>query len=201
MFAAHLQMRETRLVWDEKSGPTVMDHPRFKIILRPESRKLTIFFAGTGTADYEYHFFGQSKLCGTNVILVNNGRNEWYQNGIPGLGNDLPETIQTIKRWAAAMDAPDIYCIGASMGGSGAALYGCLLGGSVLGLGFEALLGLPSSRSEKLGADGYRLPIRDLTPLIAESKKPFHAYIGIDDAEDLIASAHLRHLPNVNVRS
>ncbi len=179
--------------------PTVLEHPRFKIVPRPESRKLTIFFAGTGTADYAFHFHGQSMLCGTNVILVNNGTNEWYQNGIPGLGDNLMDTIQTIKAWSVALDAPDIYCVGASMGGSGAALYGCLLGASVLALGFETKIGLPASRSEKLGRKGYQFPIRDLTPLIAASKKPFHAYIGIDDVEDLIASSHLRHLPNVNI--
>lgn len=181
------------------AGPTETDQPRFKIIVRPQSRKLAIFFAGTGTKDHEFHFYGQAMQCGTNVILVNNGVNEWYQSGIPGLGTDLEETIKTIKAWSVAMDAPYIYCVGASMGGSGAALYGCLLGASVLALGFEARIGLPASRSEKLGRKGYVYPIRDLTPLIAASTKPFHAYVGIDDIQDLIASAHLRHLPNVNI--
>jgi hypothetical protein len=178
--------------------PTVLDHPRFKVIIRPESRKLTIFFAGTGTADYAFHFYGQAMQCGTNVILVNNGANEWYQSGIPGLGNDLEETIRTIKAWSVAMNAPDIYCIGSSMGGSGAALYGALLNAAVLAFGFEVRIGLPGSRSSRLGPKGHAFPIPDLTPFIAGSIKPFHAYIGIDDSEDMASSAHIRNLPNVN---
>lgn len=179
--------------------PTELEHPRFKVLIRPESRKLTIFFAGTGTADHAFHFYGQAQQCGTNVILVNNGQNEWYQNGVPGLGDNLLDTIDMIKAWSVALDAPDMYCVGASMGGSGAALYGCLLDASVLALGFETRIGLPSSRSSRLGRKDYVFPIGDLTPLIGASKKPFHAYIGIDDTEDMIASAHLRHLPNVNI--
>ena len=171
--------------------PTELEHPRFRVVPCPGSRKLVVFFAGTGTSDHDFHFRGQARLSNANYILVNNGANEWYQNGIPGLGHDLMSTIAKLREWSIALDAADIYCVGASMGASGAALYGCLLGASVLALGFEAKIGLPHTRSARLRRVGYELPIRDLTPLIAASNKPFHAYIGIDDIEDLIASAHL----------
>ncbi|MCV9960717.1 hypothetical protein OIU34_02295 [Pararhizobium sp. BT-229] len=181
------------------NNPTVLTHPRFLVVPKTGSTKLVIFFAGTGVEDHKFHFFGQSQQCGENVILVNNGQNHWYQDGVPGLGETLEETIATIKAWSVALGAPDIYCVGASMGGSGAALFGCLLGASVLAFGFEAKLDLPSSRSRKLSPPGYTFKIPDLSPLIAASKKPFHAYIGAEDAEDLIATSHLATYPNVNL--
>ncbi len=181
------------------TNPTPLQHPRFLVLPKPGSSKLVIFFAGTGVEDYRFHFYGQAQQCGENVILLNNGSNEWYQSGVPGLGKNLEETIASIKDWSVALGAPDIYCVGASMGGSGAALFGCLLGASVLAFGFESRLDLPSSRSRKLSPPGYVFQIPDLSPLIAATKKPFHAYIGAEDAEDLMATRHIGSFPNVKL--
>ncbi len=179
--------------------PTELSHPRFMVIPRPESRKLVIFFSGSGEADYRYHFYGQAQKCGANAILVNNGRNEWYQNGVPGLGADLYETIRTIQAWAAAFKVSDIYCVGASMGASGAVLYGCLLRAKVLAFGFETILNLPFSHSSRLKPKGHLYPIPDLTPVMMASSATIHAYIGMEEPIDLIASSHIGQLDNVHL--
>lgn len=180
-------------------GPTALTHPRFLVIPRPGSKKLVIFFAGTNQPDYQFNFYGQAHKCGESALLVNNGRNEWYQNGVPGLGSDLPETIRTIQAWATALGANQIYCVGASMGGSGAVLYGCMLRAKILAFGFETTLDLPFSQSAKKKPKEHVFPIADLTPIIRASSSPIYAYIGMEDPIDLIASHHIEGLDNVSV--
>jgi tetratricopeptide (TPR) repeat protein len=69
------------------------------------SKKLAIFFSGTGVGDNVFHWLNMGQRIEANVILVNTGRNEWYMKGIPGLGDSYGATVEAFRNWANALGA------------------------------------------------------------------------------------------------
>ncbi len=84
----------------------------------------------------DFYLFGRSlkleKLSGQrfNRILLRDRRNLWYLDGIPELGNSLDTTIVRLKRLIEVIAPSEIWCVGESMGGYAALLYGITLGAS-----------------------------------------------------------------------
>lgn len=138
-----------------KLGP--IEHPRYRIVPR-DSKKLVIFFSGTGVEDYRFHWWNMGQRIDASIIYVNNGRNEWYMRGIPGIGDTYETTVAGFMTWAKALGATDIFACGGSMGGSGALIYGVPLGARVLGMGFETRLDFPWGNVQ-------RLMLRDFIPV------------------------------------
>ncbi|MEQ1953275.1 hypothetical protein [Mesorhizobium sp. CN2-181] len=136
-----------------------------------------------------------------NRLYVNNGKNEWYQNGVPGLGSDLPTTIMNIKLWARHLGATEIYTVGQSMGGHGAILFGSLLGARVLAFGAETTIRLPASRSERLLAPDAKTPFLNIHRFIAQASKPIYSLAGENDPLDLYCMSLAKGLPNYECRS
>ncbi|MDI3392372.1 tetratricopeptide repeat protein [Pseudomonas sp. V98_8] len=82
------------------------------------------------------------------ILFLNDQDNNWYQHGIPGIGESTAETVSKLKATFESEGIERIVCIGASMGGYGAALYGELLEADlVICISCELQLGLPFSRS------------------------------------------------------
>ncbi len=84
----------------------------------------------------DFYLFGRSRKletqCGRrfNRILLRDRRNLWYLRGIPGLGGSLAETVVALRRLIQAVAPSEVWCVGESMGGYAALLYGILLGAS-----------------------------------------------------------------------
>jgi len=182
------------------SYPTELVHPRFRVIPRPRSRRLVIFFSGTGVRDNKFHWWNAGQEADANVILVNNGRNEWYQRGIAGLGGSIAETTRCFRAWADALGADRIYTVGASMGGSGALLYGAPLGARVLAFGLETRLDFPWSNVGRLLVRDFAPPVVDLRPVAASAVAPIHIYAGEGEPIDVLSAAYLADLPQVSAR-
>ncbi|MEQ1950499.1 tetratricopeptide repeat protein [Mesorhizobium yinganensis] len=178
----------------KKPGPT--EHPRYRVIPR-DSNKLAIFFSGSSVQDNQFHWWNMGQRIGTNVILVNNGRNEWYVNGIPGLGDSYSATVDAFRNWADALGATDIYTCGGSMGGSGALIYGVPLGARVLALGFETHLHFPWGHVQSLMVRDFVPEFSDFRPLVAKAKQRIVVYAGESEPVDLAAAAHIADLPMV----
>ena len=177
-----------------KPGPT--EHPRYRVIPR-DSKKLAIFFSGTGVEDNHFHWWNMGQRIDASVILVNNGRNEWYMRGIPGLGDSYGATVEAFRSWADALGATDIYTCGGSMGGSGALLYGVPLGARVLSLGFETHLNFPWGYVQRLMVRDFVPDFRDFRPLVATARQRIVVYAGESEPVDLAAAAHIADLPMV----
>jgi pimeloyl-ACP methyl ester carboxylesterase len=176
--------------------PGPLEHPRYRVIPR-DSQKLVIFFSGTGVEDHVFHWWSMGQRIEANVIHVNNGRNEWYMRGIPGLGGSYEETVAGFRAWADALGATDVYTCGGSMGGSGALLYGVPLGARVLGLGFETHLNFPWSNVQRLMVRDFTPDFTDFRPLAAEASRRIVVYAGESEPVDLAAAAHIADLPMV----
>ena len=173
----------------------------FAVMPKPKSRKLVIFFSGTGKSDGKFDFWQVGRRIEENLLFVNNGRNEWYQRGVPGLGNSIEETAEKMKQWAEALRAEEVFMIGASMGGYGAALFGSLIGAKVMAFGIDTILKLPTSRSGKQMPKDLAVVHPDLVPIIRQHNTPIRLYVGEMDPMDIVGAARLTDLPSVQIET
>ncbi|MFI0845552.1 tetratricopeptide repeat protein [Mesorhizobium sp. IMUNJ 23232] len=176
--------------------------PSFLLLRSRNSDKLVIFFSGTNRGDGNFDFWGYANEARAryNCLLVNNGAtNIWYQNGIPGLGGSVEATVASIKRIAADIGARHVYCVGASMGGSGAVLYGCLVGAKILAFSFETKVRGPGRRSSRYISSATHLPYPDLLELMKERACSTTAVFGESDAVDLREALRLRRMAHVKL--
>ena len=191
-FVQHLKEKAL----DHAIYPGPLEHPRYQVIPRP-SDKLDIFFAGAGVEDSRFHWWKMAQRIDASVILVNNGRNEWYMHGIPGLRGTYEETIEGFRAWASPLDATEIYTCGGSMGGSGALVYGVPLGARVLGMGFETHLNSPWGNVQRVMLTDGEPPFRDFGPLVEKATQRIVVYAGESEPVDLLGAAHIADLPLV----
>lgn len=178
--------------------PTPLEHPRFRIIPRP-SDKLAIFFSGSSAPDHHFHWWKIANRIDANVILVNNGLNQWYQKGVPGLGDSYEETLDTFRTWIAALGVKRVYTCGASMGGSAALMYGVPLDASVLGFGFEPHMNYPFGHVQRIMDKTCPIAVPDSRPLARDSKQPILVYAGENYAADVVGAHDLMGFPTVSI--
>lgn len=165
------------------------------------SKKLIIFFSGTDRESKHFDFFRIASEMKHNALLLNNGKNEWYQYGIPSLGSSLEKTICRIRNFIEKNFFEEVFCVGMSMGGYGACLYASLLNAKVLAFGFDSKLMLPGSRSKKRFRTCSVPELNDLLPIIQNSGIDVTQIAGECDALDLYSCCLLSDLPNVKTLS
>lgn len=180
-------------------GPTALKVDTFQIEPRPGSKKLIIFFSATGAQAGKFNFWKEGSVLPCHRIFINNGSNEWYQNGVPGLGSTVEETVETLKKWVDALGATEIYTCGGSMGAYAAILYGTLLGARVLSFAAETTLGIEGSRSVSHIRKGTVLRFPELRGFIEKSPQPIFHYAGEMDPVDVYCAAKLKDTPNIKL--
>lgn len=80
-----------------------------------------------------FYLFGRSrKLEGVtgqklNRIMLRDRSFHWFLNGVPGLGNHVDAVVDKLKKLIAVMRPREVWCVGDSMGGYAAAMFGFLL--------------------------------------------------------------------------
>lgn len=121
------------------------------------------------------------------MLFLNDQDNNWYQHGIPGIGESTAETVSKLKVEFASEGIERIVCIGASMGGYGAALYGELLEANlVICFSCELELGLPFSRSALHSTVNKEDPHYSIDKTIRHNTKTkFIFVVGTSDIIDL----------------
>jgi len=62
-----------------------------------------------------------------NRIMLRDSRNAWYQYGVAGLGDSVDAVAARLRQMIAAIKPSKVICIGQSMGGYAAILFGMLL--------------------------------------------------------------------------
>lgn len=167
------------------------------------ARPLIVFFGAKDLAAGQFNFPQTSRDLPANTLLLNNGGNGWYQEGIPGFANSYQEARDLIAAWAATLGASEICFAGTSMGAYGALRYGADMGGRVLAFAADARIGERGTRSAR-HYDGAMPPAApDLTAVIANADKRFSAdlVVGERDILDLYAGRVLRATKRVRVTS
>jgi len=176
------------------------EYNSYKLFQKKDSDKLIIFFSGTDKQNGRFDWYRVGQEVDANVMLVNNGRNEWYQNGIPDLGNSVDESVTSIKTIMEKLNLKEVFTCGVSMGGYGAVLFASKLECNCLAFGFDSLLKIEGSRSLDRMPKDIKLIYPDLVPIIKNSTAFFNIYAGEIDTLDLFGAVRLVDLPNVNVR-
>lgn len=168
------------------------------------SEILVIIFSGIGYKDNSFDFYNcANKLSEKyNVLLLNNGENRWYLDGIPSLGNNFENTIEAIRAWISQNNINKIFCIGTSMGGFGALYYGITLRAeNILAFNCETKLRIPAGRSLK----GLKKPTSnktlDILPLAKDYNGKMTLIFGEMDVVDYFSATRLVNLPCVNLFS
>lgn len=175
----------------------------FLLIPNPSSTKLVLLFSGTYKSGGRFDFWNVAQALKTsaNVLLLNNGKNQWYQQGIPDFGKTLADSIAHIQKLAKELRATEIYTVGVSMGGFGAALFGSGLNAKVLAFGIDSLVCIPGSRSLKSMHPSTAIDIPDLKPLLISRKLNFTLIVGEMDILDLYGAARLVGIPGIKTIS
>jgi len=184
--------------------PTKLTGDNHHLIIKKNSTKLIIFFTGTGAKQGHFFFYGVGQKLDCNVLFINNGLNEWYQEGIPSLGTKTFEkTLIVLKKWIDYLGITEIYTCGQSMGGYGALLYGIHLNAKVLSIGSEIVLEEEGARS----ITHVKSPLNinfNLLDLISNASNEIYIYAGEDDPIDIYQSSKVSSLidfPHVTVFS
>lgn len=180
---------------DQLSGESFSIHPR------AGSKKLVVFFSGTGKSNGKFDFWKVGRQVRENLIFINNGNNQWYQSGVPGLGSSVAETVSRLKSLSSSLGATEIFAIGASMGGYGAVLYGSLLEAKVMAFGVDTLLKIPGSRSLQQMPKEVRVVYPDLVPVVRERSTRVQLYVGEMDPMDLVGASRLIGLPTASIET
>ncbi len=173
--------------------PTTLSGASHLVVPGTTGRRLVVFFAAKDLGEGRYNFLQLGRELPDTVIFVNNGANDWYQWGIPGLGDSLEASLDSLRRWRDAVQATEICTIGTSMGAYAAIQYGAALGARVLAFSSDAQLGAPLSRSAAFFTGGTYAGARaptcpDLRPLVGGADVTL--FVGERDAVDIHA-AHL----------
>lgn len=173
------------------------DSDHFKYIPHPNSNKLIIFFSGTDKTDGKFDFWNVGNSINCHKLFFNNGRNEWYQKGVIGFGDSINGTLEKIRSLSKQLSITEIFLVGVSMGGYGAALYGALLDARVMAFGFDTKLKITGSRSAKRLPKDIPIIYEDLRPIIKNSKCHITQICGECDALDLYSASRIYLLDNV----
>lgn len=171
-------------------GIDQFEGPHYKIVPAPGASRLLVFFAGTNKTNGKFDFWRVGNSQPDHKLFLNNGKNEWYQNGIPGFANDIVSIGRRIEEIATSLGAVDIVLHGVSMGGYAAALFAKLIGCRAMAFGFDSRLRLPYSRSTQI-AKTVPLVFPDLSKVVSDSSNSILHIAGEVDAMDLKSASHL----------
>ncbi|OIQ32488.1 MAG: hypothetical protein BM562_04240 [Alphaproteobacteria bacterium MedPE-SWcel] len=186
-----------------KPYPTPLSSASFHILPREEavSDTLVIFFGAKDLGDASFNFFQLGRELPEHVIFVNNGVNDWYQYGIPELGETFEACVEVFRSWAEVLGVRKICCVGTSMGGWGAMRYGAALGARVLAFSSDVVFCDEASRSRAYFTGPHPVACADLREVLNESEAQVTFVIGERDPIDLYAASLLTECAGVEVIS
>ncbi|MEW5668668.1 tetratricopeptide repeat protein [Pseudomonas putida] len=167
-----------------------LEGPHYKLVPCPGATRLLVFFAGTNKTDGKFDFWRVGNAQSEHRLFLNNGRNEWYQNGIPGFADSVDGIGRKIECIAASLGAVEIILHGVSMGGYAAALFAKLIGCKAMAFGFDSVLRIPHARSAQI-SKSVDLVFPDLSKISSQKSTTILHIAGEADAMDLKAAHHL----------
>lgn len=136
---------------EEKKG--FVDNGYWGYYFRKKNLPLVVVFGFRDLDKGKFPHFSYFRNKECNVLFLNSHENNWYQNGIEGLGRSHDETIESLRDIIEKFEPSLTTFFGFSMGAYGAILYGCFLHpDKIVALSPELDLKLEYSRSlENLG--------------------------------------------------
>lgn len=166
-----------------------------------KASKLVLFFGAKDLKEGMFNFFQLGQELSEHVAFINNGRNEWYQFGVPGLGRDFEETCDALRGVIDALGVQEVLCVGTSMGGWGAILFGSALNARVLAFASDCEMNDPISRNLQYFQGRDTLPFPDLRERLKQAPCEVTLLVGERDPGDLYAAFQLQKMDKVTAMS
>ncbi|OOF07847.1 hypothetical protein BZG82_16055 [Salinivibrio sp. PR5] len=166
------------------------------------SKKCVICFSGFGTKRGRFNFIRTFSTLHCNQIYLNTPHDNYYHKGIPGLGNDLNETIESIREIINSLtECVEVITFGCSMGGYGALVYGALLNvDKIIGLGPSIPLYSESWLGKK-ERDKHVDIFASLESIISSSKAKKVILHGDSTLSDILTHHRMKNYSNVIARN
>lgn len=121
------------------------------------SDKLLLVFSALNIRPPKFSLFKKAQTLGINVLYFNTVPQDWYRNGVPGIGT-TSEVVAYIESLKKELKIKSLYCFGVSMGAYGALLYGALCcAKKIFVCSAEPIIGIPGGRTE-LARDNFLYP-------------------------------------------
>lgn len=179
----------------EKKG--FVDNGYWGYYFRQKNLPLVVVFGFRDLDKGKFPHFSYFRNSECNVLFLNSHENNWYQNGIEGLGDSHNETIESLRDIIEKFEPSLTTFFGFSMGAYGAILYSCFLKPTkVVALSPELDLKLEHSRSlENLGQK--TLLGENLAELLLENSiSDIHILCGDMEPIDLYFYAKYKNIIN-----
>jgi pimeloyl-ACP methyl ester carboxylesterase len=163
------------------------------------SDKAIVAFTGWGERPGRFGFFGLSKFFPEwNRLLVRDPSQNWYNTGLPRVGDTVDEIADRIRSMVDELGAKRTIAIGSSMGGYAAILFGCKIGADrAIALVPQTLLhpDLPIAPPADVS-----LQVPDLKPVVCDAPETKIDLIAAwDDLSDVFHARRIGASPSVRI--
>ncbi|MGI3168504.1 tetratricopeptide repeat protein [Pseudooceanicola sp. C21-150M6] len=134
----------------------------------------------------------------SNIIYIKDRKNQWYNRGVIGLGDDIPSVAISLQKLIAKNGFSQVRCLGTSMGGYAALLFGMeLKASSILAMAPQTFLSAPYPRFDQRRHSGEYV---DLSIFERPPSPATTVVIGADEPFDLYSLLRLGYWPDLNIR-
>ncbi|WP_182374927.1 tetratricopeptide repeat protein [Pseudomonas putida] len=175
----------------------------YSFVRNEKSKDLLVIFSHLGRRPPKFAWYKVMSGLPANLLFVNCEGEEWYRNGIDGLGSGgINSTLYAIKDIAKSIHPQSqVYMAGGSMGGYGALLYGSKYGAKgVFASAAELILGLPGGKSTVLNRGRWSHVYPDLR-LLAGAKVKKHVVYGSMHLLDTLSAGLYRGATSTQIYS
>lgn len=164
-----------------------------------DSDRAIVAFTGWGERPGRFGFYGLAKFFPEwNRILVRDPSQNWYNTGLPGVGETVDEIADRIRGMVGELGVKRTIAIGSSMGGYAAILFGCKIGADrAIALVPQTLLhpDLPISPPAEVS-----LQVPDLRPVVRDAPETgIDLIAGRDDLSDVFHARRIGGSPSVRI--
>ncbi|HEX6665090.1 MAG TPA: class I SAM-dependent methyltransferase [Solirubrobacterales bacterium] len=166
----------------------------------PDTDTAIIAFSSRGAENGRFHFFELDRVAPAPAkLLVRDPSENWYNTGLPGVGDTIADIAARIEEKIAELRAKHILTIGSSMGGYAAILFGCMIEAErAIALVPQTLLdpGLPRRRPPH----SVTLQAPDLKEVIAKTPNTkIEVVAAQNDILDVFHAQRIASFPSVRV--
>jgi len=192
------QLRISSLLSSSPNVEQEIITPYVRVIKRKSAECLTTF-SPVDFPPYKYNTFDLFAGIAYSRVFISDPTNSWYNDGIPGLGTSIAETLEEMKKIHDFLGPKHLTTFGASMGGYGAVLFGTYLNaGTIVAFNPELRLGVDGERNTGfMGAKKHSIP--DLYARVLEHTGKKFLFFSSQDRFDKLHMEEARFKLGTNV--
>ena len=187
---------------DFNAGEEIIISAYCKALVRGRHLPTVVAFSSVNTPKGNFKPYKTILETQANIVFVNDSGNNWYLNGVEGVGSNFTRSAKKIIEIARNIGNGWVMTFGTSMGAYGAMLYAAVGGANkCVAFGPEVMLDQPWSRSHQHKNKDVFLSFTTLITYVKNSSAIFYLITSESDEVDLINAIALPKIENVKVFS